>query len=294
MSTSAPTRPSPKPSRDTTPEYVLGTGQTEIDRLGLQHRLWSASAHALWERASIAPGQHVLDVGCGPGHATMDLAEIVGPSGRVVAVDESPLFLKHVHERVQGRHLANVERDLGDVQKLGEIFPSERNIFDLAYCRWVLCFVPKPEDVIAGVASLLKPGGRFVVQDYFAYESMSLAPRHPAFTRVIKAIGDSWRARGGDPDVMARIPAICRQHGLEVKHLAQNHGIARTPAANVGSTMWHWPESFWRSFVPRLVEMKHLTADEAAAFHEAWAEASRNPDAFMMLPPVFDLIAIKQ
>lgn len=291
MTTSTPAR---KPRRDEAPEYVLGTGQTETDRLGLQHRLWSGAAHALWERASIAPGQHVLDVGSGPGHATMDLAEIVGPTGRVVAVDESGVFLKQLYERLQGRHLGNVERQLGDVQSLGELFPGDHDSFDMAYARWLLCFVPDPVAVVAGVARLLKTGGRFAVQDYFNYESMSLAPRSPAVTRVVQAVGRSWRDRGGDPDVMARLPAICRQHGLEVKHLAVHDRIARSPAANMGATMWHWPDTFFRNFVPRLAEMGYLTADEAAAFHEAWAEAARNPDAFMFLPPVFDLIAVKQ
>lgn len=291
MTTSAPTRRGP---RDNAPEYVLGTGASETDRLGLQHRLWSASAHQLWERSGIAPGQHVLDVGAGPGHATMDLAELVGPAGRVVAVDESGPFLKQLHERLQGRHLSNVERYIGDVQKLGEIFGADRESFDIAYARWVLCFVADPEEVIAGIARLLKRGGRLAIQDYFNYESMSLAPRSPAFTKVVNAVGLSWRARGGDPDVMARIPTLCRKHGLEVKHLSVNDRLARPPAANMGTTIWAWPDSFFRNFVPRLVEMGHLTSDDAAAFHEAWAEASRNPDAFMFLPPVFDLIAIKQ
>jgi SAM-dependent methyltransferase len=224
----------------------------------------------------------------------MDLAEIVGPTGRVVGIDESPAFLKQLHERAQGRHLRNIERTLGDVQKLAEAFPTDHDSFDIAYARWVFCFVPDPASVVEGIARLLKPGGRLAVQDYFSYESMTLAPRHPAFTRVIKGIGDSWRARGGDPDVMARLPAICRQHGLEVKHLSVSERLARPPAANMGSTMWHWPDSFWRNFVPRLVDMKQITPEDAAAFHEAWAEASRNPDAFMVLPPVFDLIAIKR
>jgi SAM-dependent methyltransferase len=290
MSTSTPTRRTPKES---TPEYVLGTDQSETDRLGLQHRLWSAAAHNLWERASIAPGQHVLDVGCGPGHATMDLAELVGPRGRVVGVDESPLFLKQLHERVQARHLANVERYLGDIQSLPEIFPEDHDSFDIAYARWVLCFVKNPESVIAGVARLLKPGGRFAIQDYFNYEAMSIAPRQPAFTRVINAVGKSWRDRGGDPDIVARIPALCRAHGLEVKHLTVHDRIARPPAANVGSTIWHWPDSFFKNFVPKLVEMNYLTREEAKAFEAVWSDAAANPDCFMFLPPVFDLIAVK-
>ncbi|MFN0134239.1 MAG: methyltransferase domain-containing protein [Phycisphaerales bacterium] len=282
--------PSKSPARREQPkEYVLGTDQTESDRLGLQHRLWSACAHDLWEQARIGPGQLMLDVGCGPGHATIDMAEIAGPTGRVIAIDESPLFLKQLNDRVQGRHLSNVDRVLGDAAKLGEMLPYIQGAADLAYARWVLCFVPDPEAVVAGVAALLKAGGRFAVQDYFNYESMSLAPRREAFSRVIRAVAASWRGRGGDPDIMSRLPGLFRKHGLEVAHLAVRQRIA-TP----GSTMWNWPDSFWRSFVPRLQEQRQITAEERAAFERAWAEASADPDTFMQLPPVFDLVGVKR
>lgn len=270
-------------------EYVLGVDERESHRLGLQHRLWSASAHGAWERARVEPGQTVLDVGCGPGHATIDLAQIVGPSGRVIAVDESPLFLKHLHDRVQGQHLRNVQRVLGDVQQIDALLPNLAGEADLAYARWVLCFVRDPEAVVRGVAGLLSRGGRFVVQDYFNYEAMSLAPRRPAFSRVIAAVGKSWRERGGDPDVMSRLPGLCRKHGLEVSDLRSNQRIAQP-----GSMMWHWPDTFWESFVPRLVEMGYLTPAEREEFDACWAEASGDAATFMFLPPVFDLIAVKK
>lgn len=285
MPSSTPTRPAPRPPE----EYILGTGEQESVRLGLQHRLWSASAHALWERCGLRPGMTVLDVGSGPGHASIDLAEIVGPAGRVVAVDESPLFLKHLADRVHGHHRQNVERILGDVQTLDTLLADRAGAFDLAYARWVLCFVPDPAAVVRGVAALLKPGGRFAVQDYFNYQSMTLAPRSEPFCRVIRAIGKSWRDRGGDPDIAGRLPALFRQHGLHLEHLAVNQRVARS-----GSTLWAWPDSFWASYLPRLVEMGYITNEERNAFEAAWSEASSDPDAFMQLPPVYDLIAVKR
>jgi ubiquinone/menaquinone biosynthesis C-methylase UbiE len=270
-------------------EYILGVDEQESARLGLQHRLWSASAHEAWERARLQPGLTVLDVGCGPGYATIDMAHVVGPRGRLIAVDESPLYLKHLHDRAQGQHVRNVQRMLGDVQQLDALLPGAGGAVDFAYARWVLCFVADPEAVVRGVSRLLKPGGRFVIQDYFNYEAMSLAPRRDAFSRVIRAVASSWRDKGGDPDIMSRLPALCRRHGLEVTDLRCNERIARP-----GEMMWHWPDSFWSSFVPRLVEMGYLSAAERDAFDACWAEASADPDTFMFLPPVFDLIAVKR
>ena len=70
-------------------DYVLGTHDDEIVRLGLQHRVWRARTHDAWRRAGFTIGQTLLDVGCGPGYASLDLAELVGPTGRVVAIDRS-------------------------------------------------------------------------------------------------------------------------------------------------------------------------------------------------------------
>jgi ubiquinone/menaquinone biosynthesis C-methylase UbiE len=285
MPSSAPT-PARPPENE---EYILGTGEQESARLGLQHRLWAASAHVLWERAGILPGMTILDVGCGPGHATMDLAEIAGPRGHVYAVDESALFLKQLHDRAAARQLRNVERILGDAQQIHQLLPHLLAKADFAYARWVLCFVPDPEAVVAGVAALLKRGGCIAIQDYFSYESMTLAPRRDAFSRGVQAIGRSWRDRGGDPDIAARLPGLLRQHGLEVTYLNVNQRVA-TP----DSTIWQWPDSFWQNYLPRLVEMGYLTGDEAAAFEAAWAQAASDPDSFMMLPPVWDIIARKR
>jgi SAM-dependent methyltransferase len=231
----------------------------------------------------------VLDVGAGPGHAAIDLAEIVGPSGRVVAVDESPLFLKHLADRVAGHHRHNVDRVLGDVQQLESLLPNRSGTIDLAYARWVLCFTPDPGAVVRGVAALLKPGGRFAVQDYFNYETMSLAPRSEPFSRVVRAIGKSWRERGGDPDVVARLPALVRQHGLELEYMGVNQRVAQP-----GHTVWAWPDTFFSNYVPRLEQMGYITREERSAFEAAWSEASGDPDCFMQLPPLYDLIAVKR
>lgn len=278
-------------STTSTPEYVLGTDDTELWRLGFQHRLWSAAAHEAWAKARIAPGQSILDVGCGPGYATFDLAHIVGPNGRVVGVDESPQFVDHLNAAAAMRHVPTISAHVGDVHQIDRVLthsqPSPAT-FDLAYARWVLCFVKDPQAVVNAVASLLKPGARFVIQDYFDYEHMTLAPRQAPFTKVIDAVARSWRARGGNPDIVSHLPAMLRRAGLTLTHLDAHNRLARP-----GSTIWNWPTTFWHSFVPRLVQAGEITQADADDFFACWSRATNDPDAFMLLPPVFDVIAEK-
>ena len=272
-----------------TGEYVLGTGQDETFRLGLQHRLWSEATHRLWERARVQPGQTVIDLGCGPGHAALDLAQIVGPQGRVIAVDESPTFLKQLHDQATGRKSMNIERVLGDVQNLDECIESGEGTIDVAYARWVFCFLADPESVVRGLAKLMKEGGRVAVQDYFNYErSMTLAPRREAFTKVINAVAASWRARGGDTDVMSKLPGLFLKHGFRIEYLNVQQRIARP-----GDQLWHWPNTFWQTFIPKLVETGFISEDDRANFEKAWGQASSDPASFIQLPPVYELIAVR-
>lgn len=268
----------------TAPEYVLGTHADELTRLGFQHRLWSDAAHALWKRAGVLPGQRVLDVGCGPGFAAFDLAQLVGPGGSVLGVDESPGFVASANTGAAARGLTWCHAVTGDVQAM-DLPPAS---IDLAWARWVLCFTPDPEAVVAGIAHAVRPGGRVCLHDYFNYEVMTLAPRSPAFTEVVGATARSWRARGGDPDVMARVPAMLRRQGFEVTHLDVHQRVARP-----GESMWHWGESWWRNYVPRLVEMGEISPDLAERFFADFEQRKADPDAFIVLPPVFEVLATR-
>src|ERR1700724_3775119 len=86
-------------------DYVLGTHEEELERLGVQHRAWRPVVLNCWQQAGITVGSKVLDVGAGPGYATVDLAEIVGPRGRVVAVERSHNFVN----AIRAKSLSNVD-----------------------------------------------------------------------------------------------------------------------------------------------------------------------------------------
>jgi ubiquinone/menaquinone biosynthesis C-methylase UbiE len=268
-------------------EYVLGTGQDEVARLALQHRLWSDAAHALWRRAQIRLGQRVLDVGCGPGFAALDMAQMVGVGGAVVGVDESSGYVDHTNDQARTRMLPHCRALVGDVQRLGAVLTGEAP-FDLAYARWVLCFVPDPEGVVAGVAGALSRGGRFCVQDYFNYRSMTMAPRRESHDKAVAATIKSWEARGGDTDIMGKLPRLLKKHGLRVTHLDVQMRIARP-----GDTMFHWPDVWWRIYAPKLVQMGYLTQADQDELLRDLDEISASETDFLVCPPVYEIVAEK-
>lgn len=260
-------------------KYPLGSDPAELERLHLQHQLWSDAAHQLWLKAGVGPGSQVLDVGAGPGAASFDLAQLVGTKGRVVAVDESQAFVEYVKQEAEARQWPQVQAQVGDVQAL------DVTGFDMAYARWVLCFVPNPQAVIAGVAKALKPGGVFCVHDYFNYESMTLAPRRKSHSQVVAMTAKSWRDNGGDPDIVSRLPALLHEAGFAVEHLAAHQRVARR-----GDSMWHWAETWWRSYTPKLRTMGYLSEEAEREFHRDFDACVRERD-FVALPPVYEVMA---
>ena len=121
-------------------DYVLGTHDEELARLGLQHRVWRPVVLDCWKKAGITVGSRVLDVGAGPGYATIDLAEIIGPAGEVVALERSAKFVRAMRDAIRVRSLTNVH--IHELDLMADDLP--KGDYDFSWCRWVLSFVSDP------------------------------------------------------------------------------------------------------------------------------------------------------
>jgi ubiquinone/menaquinone biosynthesis C-methylase UbiE len=247
--------------------------------------VWAREAAAAWERGGFGPGSRLLDLGCGPGYATLDLARLVGATGRVHGVDVSARFVAHLQQRAAALGVTNVAAEVQDAEALD--LPAEH--FDGAYARWVLTFLRRPEAVVSGAARALKRGGRLVIHDYSKYDAVQLAPEHPAFTRVIEVITRSWYDGGGDPSVGARIPRMMADAGLEVVSVTPLARIARP-----GDALWQWPRTFFDNYLPGLVAGGHLAREEMDAFDAAWAERAADPASYFATPPMVEVVGVKR
>jgi SAM-dependent methyltransferase len=126
---------------------------------------------ATLERAGFAPGEVVLDVGCGSGATSLEIARRVAPNGRVVGVDLSPQLLAVARERAQnvGAAAEFLEADAGAAD-----FGVR---FDAAFSRFGVMFFDEPERAFAHIRAQLKPGGRmaFVCWRTFAENGWATA-----------------------------------------------------------------------------------------------------------------------
>ena len=267
-------------------EYVLGTGNDELERLALQNRLWSDVSTQTWRRAQLRIGHRVLDVGCGPGYASLDMTNLVTHQGKVIGIDESQAFVDQANQMAAARGIHHFDARVGDVQQLSKVL-DEQGVFDFAYARWVLCFVPDPEAVIRGIANALRPGGRIAVQDYFGYGSMTLAPQRKSHDLAVAATIRAWRGHGGDPNIGERLPALFQKHGLLLDDIRAHLRVARG-----GDSMFAWPNTWWRTFAPKLVAMGELQQSDCDELMDDLKQIE-NGDGFVQCPPVYEFLATK-
>jgi SAM-dependent methyltransferase len=263
-------------------DYALGTHDEEILRLGLQHRVWRPATLDGWMRAGMTSGSRVIDIGAGPGYAALDAAEIVGPSGEVVAVERSERFISFAQDQAKKRGFSWVRCVQADLVE----DRLELSDFDIAWCRWVACFVSSPQRLVQRIAASLRPGGRVLFHEYADYASWRVSPRSKVFEQFVAEVMASWRYYGGEPDIALDLPALLTAAGLKVISVRPIiHAIRST------DYMWQWPSTFVESGLRRLVELKRVDSDWADGVREAVRELEQNPDAMMMSPLVLELIA---
>lgn len=264
--------------------YLLGTGDQEIARLGLQHRVWRPRVLDAWRRAGITMGTRVVDAGAGPGFAALDLAEIVGPSGKVHALERSRNFLDHLEETARRRGLENIET--ANLDLVTDPLPAHGA--DAFWIRWVLAFVSDPQAVLGKLAATLRPGGVAVIHEYLDYSTWSFAPDTPAQKEFLDFVIQDWRAAGGEPDIGRSLPRLLPKAGLRIKELRPIVDVI-TPS----NFVWHWPASFVDTYPDHLASVGKVDPAWAERVKSDFRAAEADPDTVMVTPMVLEVIAEK-
>jgi SAM-dependent methyltransferase len=191
------------------PHYVIRGGVEGRERLRRIAAVMRPTTLALFDRARIPPEAICLDVGCGGGDVTLDLAEVVTPRGRVLGVDLDETKLELARAEARNRGVSNVEYRRVDAG--GSLGSAE---FDLVYARFFLTHLRDPADCVARMRDAVKPGGAVVVEDIDFTGHFSW-PDSAGLRRYIQLYGEVVRSRGGDPDIGPRLPVLLADSGLE-------------------------------------------------------------------------------
>ncbi len=257
-----------------TPSYVHGHAEPVLR----SHRSRTAANSAAYLLPLLRPGQRLLDVGCGPGTITADLARIVGPPG-VVAVDTSTEAVAETRACLSGAGLDDVDVRVGDLYTLD--LPDRG--FDVVHAHQVLQHLPDPVAGLRAMRRLCAPGGTVAARDG-DYAAFTWFPSDPMLDRWLALYRRLARAAGGEPDA-----------GRRLLHWARAAGFAQVTAsasvwcyADDESRAWWggvWADRITDSAIARqAVDSGEATPDELRAIRRAWQNWAQAPDGWFAVP----------
>lgn len=263
--------------------YILGTEREELHRLGLQHQVWSSEARQGWKLAEFSAGQTLLDLGCGPGFCTTEMAYLVGATGKVIGIDKSKTFIDFLAQNAQlhGLQMDLQHCDFNDMQ-------LQEESLDGAFSRWALAWINNPEEIIGKVSMALRPGGAFVAQEYYDWSLFQTEPALPNLNTGIAAALKSFKSSDGEIDIGKSLPELFYNNGLEVINIRPMSKLA-TP----DDLTWHWPKSFLKIYLPKVAEMGYISEKQVSDALDELEGLEDIPGATIMCPQMVEVIGIK-
>ncbi len=194
-------------------DYALKLSEAELARYRFMAEAAARLERDLWTAAGVVEGAAVADVGCGPGAVSLVLAELVGPAGRVVAVDREAEAVAAARAAASG--VDNLSVHVGDADDTG-IPPAS---VDVVMIRHVLAHNgPRLESIVAHAASLVRPGGWVYLADVEA-SALRARPSDRDFDDLIDRYRQWHEQQGNDLSVGLRLGELLAGAGLEhVEH----------------------------------------------------------------------------
>ncbi|MEX3508719.1 methyltransferase domain-containing protein [Kocuria carniphila] len=241
------------------------------------HGTRSAADYAAYLVPELSPGMSLLDIGCGLGSITLDLAELVAP-GPMVGTDQSPAAVNSAADAARARHSSNVTFMTADVYAL----PFEDESFDVVHAHQVLQHLPDPVLALREMSHVCRPDGVMAVRDA-DYASMAWFPESPGLSRWLDIYQAMARANHGEPDAGRHLKSWARKAGLrEVRVTASSWCYATEEG-----TRW-WGDSWAArvrasSYGSRAVELGLSTPAELDEISEAWESWAGEPDAWFAM-----------
>src|SRR5918993_3268399 len=163
------------------------------------HRWRTVDNSAAYLAPRLTAGTDILDVGCGPGTITVDIAQRVAP-GRVVGLDAAADAVAAAEAAGRDAGVTNLELAVGDVYALEHAEDS----FDVVHAHQVLQHVAEPIVALREMRRVCRPGGVVAARDS-VYRAMTWYPAFSELDRWLAVYCAVAEANGGEPDAGSRL-----------------------------------------------------------------------------------------
>jgi SAM-dependent methyltransferase len=250
--------------------YTHGHAESVLE----SHRWRTAANSAAYLIPRLSPGDRLLDVGCGPGTITVDLAQRVAP-GQVVGIDASAGVIALARAAAAEAGLESVAFETGDVYALE--YPDDA--FDVVHAHQVLQHLADPVAALVEMRRVCRPGGLVAVRDA-DYGAMVWAPADARLDRWNELYRQLARRNGGEPDAGRDLLGWAQAAGFD--DIATSAGV--WCFATPGERAW-WSSTWERrvtesALADQLVETGLATAAELSELAAGWRAWSSAPNGW--------------
>lgn len=255
--------------------YVIRGGREGKERLSLLSEVMFPTTSQLLRNVGLFKGMKCLDVGCGGGHVTLYMAEMVGEAGKVVGTDLDGEILELTRQDAAAANLRNVELRCVDASTC-----QEEGEYDLVYARFLLTHVSEPEKCVDAMLRACKPTGVIVIED-IEFTGSFCYPHSSAYEKYVKLYQEVVCRRGGDPNIGPKLPGLLRKAGaqsVQVNVVQPTHieGAGKYMAA---ITMERISDSVVSEGLASKSEVHQIVSDLELA--------AEDPETVMSLPRIF-------
>ncbi|WP_409182217.1 class I SAM-dependent methyltransferase [Amycolatopsis sp. VS8301801F10] len=256
-------------------ESAYGQGHAESV---VRSQLWrSVDNSAAYLAPELRPGRSVLDVGCGPGTITVDLARRVAP-GEVVGIDVSEAVLEQARAHARREGVSNVRFERADITTAPAL-----GRFDIVHAHQVLLHLTDPVAALRHLLTLAKPGGVVAARDtdYAAAFWWPADSRLDRWQEVYRAVA---HGNGTEPDAGRRLLAWAHAAGARDVTPSASIWCHSTPEER---TWWGgmWAERILDSKIAeQAVAGGHASAEDLREISEAWRAWAADPDGWFSIP----------
>jgi SAM-dependent methyltransferase len=193
--------------------YVIRGGREGYDRLlVLARKRWPGTL-ALFKRAGLTAGMRVLDLGCGGGAVSLEMARLVAPGGVVVGVDMDNVKLDLAREAAAARQLENVEFRAMNVNDW-----NEPNAYDVVFSRALLEHLSQPITLLRRMWAGVRLGGLLIIEDA-DFDGWCCDPPNDAFDFFVRTYKEAARRNGGDATFGRKLYRSLLEAGIPDPHL---------------------------------------------------------------------------
>lgn len=228
----------------------------------------------------IKPDMTILDIGCGPGTITVDLAGYV-PKGRVIGLERAAKVLDQARALAADKGVDNIEFVEGDANSLS--YPD--NTFDIVFCHQVLQHVKDPVGILREMRRVAKPGGIVAAResDYGAFTWYPEVAGMKEWQSLYRKLATH---NGGEPDAGRMVHVWAKQAGFVADSISSS--VSSWCYSNKEEVAWWsglWAErTVASSFADTAIESNIATKEQLAEVAKTWQKWGGEEDAWFSVP----------